>query len=155
MYRPLSAELTSQSLQASGVWGLRGPAQSVTEPGPRPSGGPWDKCRGPVEQRGQAASPMSGGVRLLSPTSAFPPWGGRRGPAPADQLPAFPREGGLTQTQDSASLCSHLERRRAGAEEGWPGIGAFPSFQSHPRPLSPGERKHSFIFLFFFSPCSR
>lgn len=141
MYRPLSAEPTSQSLQASGVWGLRGSSQSVTGPGPLPYGGPWDKCRGPVERRGQAASPKS----------AFPPWGGRRELARADQLPAFPGEGGLIQTQDSASWCSHREQRRAGAQQGWPGVGAHASSQSLPGPLSPGEGKHSVIFLFFLS----
>lgn len=42
------------------------------------------------------------------------------------------------------------ERRRAGAKEGWPGVGALLSSQSHPGPLSPGEGKRSLIFLFCF-----
>lgn len=44
-------------------------------PGPRPSGGPQGKCRGPVEQ----------GARPLLPGPPSLP-----GPARADQLPAFP-----------------------------------------------------------------
>lgn len=103
-------------------------------PGPRPSGGPQGKCRGPVEQ----------GARPLLPGPPSLP-----GPARADQLPAFPgRVASPRRRTRQAGAPPGAAKGRA--KEGWPGVGALLSSQSHPGPLSPGEGKRSLIFLFCF-----